>query len=160
VWRIDPHAGKARKLDDGLDALSLAAGGGAVWVAGSASLTKLDAVTGLQLGSASIGSQSFAETASVALGSNAVWYAASSGPTLSKLDAESVSTTQTFPVGKGPSGVAVGEGAVWVANSGDDTVTRVDPASGSRRTIMLGQPPGGVVAAYGSVWTSPGTPRS
>jgi class 3 adenylate cyclase/streptogramin lyase len=160
VWRIPRHGGKARKLAEGLDALSLAAGGGAVWVAGSTGVTKIDAVTGLELGSTIIGSQSFSETASVAIGSNAVWFASSSNPTLSKLEPQSVSTTQTFTVGRGPSDVAVGEGAVWVANSGDGTLTRVDPMGGSPRPIRLGQTPGGVVAAYGAVWASPGTPRS
>lgn len=161
LWRIDPHSGKARKLAEGLDALSLAAGGnGAVWVAGSSGVTKIDAVTGLELGSATVGSQSFSETASVALSPNAVWFAGSSNPTLSKLDPQSVSTTQTFTVGQGPSGVSVGEGAVWVTNSGDGTVSRIEPLSSSQRTINLGQAPGGVVAAYGAVWTSPGTPRS
>jgi class 3 adenylate cyclase/streptogramin lyase len=160
VWRIPRHGGKARKLAEGLDALSLAASGGSVWVAGSSGVTKFDAVTGLELGSATIGSQSFSETASVAFSSNAVWFASSSNPTLSKLDPQSISTTQTFAVGRGPSGVAVGQRAVWVANSGDGTLTRVDPTSEGRRTIALGQTPGGVVAAYGAVWTSPGTPRS
>ncbi len=159
VWRIPPRNGKARRLAEGLDALSLAAGGGAVWVAGSSGVTKIDAVTGLQLGSTTVGAQSFSESASIALSPNAVWFAGSSTPTLSKLDPQSASTTQTFPVGRGPSAVSVGEGAVWVANSGDGTLTRIDPVSGSR-TITLGQTPGGVVAAYGAVWTSPGTPRS
>ncbi len=68
--------------------------------------------------------------------------------------------TQTFSVGKGPSGISVGEGAVWVANSGDGTVSRVDPSGGDPRTIEVGQTPGGIVAAYGAVWTSPGEPRS
>jgi class 3 adenylate cyclase/streptogramin lyase len=160
VWRIDPHSGNARKLAEGLDALSLAGGNGAVWVAGSSGVTKIDAVTGLELGSATVGPQSFSETASVALSPNAVWFAGSSNPTLSKLDPQSVATTQTFAVGQGPSGITVGEGAVWVANSGDGTLSRIEPLSGSRRTIRLGQAPGGVVAAYGAVWTSPGTPRS
>jgi class 3 adenylate cyclase/streptogramin lyase len=160
VWRIDPHSGKARKLAEGLDALSLAAGNGAVWVAGSSGVTKIDAVTGLELGSATVGPQSFNETASVALSPSAVWFAGSANPTLSKLDPQSVATTQTFTVGQGPSGITVGEGAVWVANSGDGTLSRIEPLSGSRETIRLGQPPGGVVAAYGAVWTSPGTPRS
>ena len=159
IWRI-PHAGKAQKLAEGLDALSLAAGGGAVWVAGSSGVTKLDAVTGSDLGSGSTGSQAFGETASVALGGNAVWFAASSGQTLSKLDPQSVATTKTFSVGKGPSGIAVGEGAVWVANSRDGTVSRVDPQRDQPVTIRLGQTPGGIIAAYGAVWTSPGEPRS
>jgi len=94
------------------------------------------------------------------LGSNAVWFAASSRQTLSKLDPQSLAVTQTLAVGKGPSGVAIGEGAVWVANSRDGTVSRIDPGGGKPRTIKLGSPPGGIVAAYGAVWTSPGQPRS
>jgi DNA-binding beta-propeller fold protein YncE len=108
-----------------------------------------------------IGSQAYTETASVAVGPGAAWYAASSQPTLSKLDPQSASITQTFPVGKGPSGIALGERAVWVANSGDGTVSRLDPRGGAPpRTIRLGQTPGGVVVAYGNVWTSPGQRRS
>jgi DNA-binding beta-propeller fold protein YncE len=160
IWRIPSQQGNARKLTEGLDALSLAAGSDAVWVAGASGVTKLDAVTGDSLGSALVGSQANAETASVALGQHAVWFAASSGRTLSKLDPQSVSITQTFPVGKGPSSIAVEEGAVWVTNSRDGTVSRVDPRGGAPRTITLGQTPGGVVAAYGDVWTSPGEPRS
>jgi class 3 adenylate cyclase/streptogramin lyase len=159
LWRIDPATGRARKVAEGLDARSLAAGGGAVWVAGSSGITKLDAATGLELGSMSAGSQGVSEAASIALGRDAVWYVGSAGEKLSKLDPESVATTETFPVGQGPSGVAVGEGAVWVANSIDGTVSRVDEQSGATTTIRLGQTPGGVVAAYGAVWTSPGEPR-
>lgn len=160
IWRIDPTSGEARELADGLDALSLTAGAGTVWVAGSRGVTLLDPATGLKLGSNEIGSQSFSETACVTLGENAAWYVASAGDKLTKLDPSSGSTTQTFPVGKGPSGVAVGEGAVWVANSGDGTLSRIDPGGGEPAVISVGQAPGGVVAKYGSVWTSPGQPRS
>ena len=123
-------------------------------------MTKIDAVTGAELGSASIGSQALSETASVDIGPNAVWFAASSGRVLSKLDPLAIATTQTFSVGRGPSGISVGEGAVWVANSRDGTVSRVDPQTGTTRSIRVGQAPGGVVAAFGEVWTSPGEPRS
>jgi len=160
IWRIDPHGGKSRKLAEGLDALSLAAATGAVWVAGSSGVTKLDPLTGDELGSASIGSEGLGETASIALGSDAAWFVSSAGETLSKLDPESVAITQTFPVGKGPSGISVGEGAVWVANSRDGTVSRVLPQGGDPKTIEVGQTPGGIAAAYGSVWASPGEPRS
>ncbi len=159
IWRINPHTGKRRMLAEGLDALSLAAGAGAVWTAGSSGVTKIDPQTGQELGSATVGTQTFGETASVAFGANAAWYAVSSSDTLSKLDPQSVSTTRTYPVGSGPSGIAVGEGAVWVANSRDGTVSRVDQHGGQPRAISTGQTPGGVVAAYGAVWTSPGEPR-
>ena len=160
LWRIPLRAGRARRLAEGLDARSLSTGEGAVWLAGSVSVTKIDATTGLQLASQSVGSAAVAETASVVPTSNAVWFAASSGQTLSKLDPQSVDVRETFTVGRGPTGVALGDGAVWVANSGDGTVTRVDPHGGKPKTIKLGSPPGGIVAAYGAVWTSPGEPRS
>jgi hypothetical protein len=160
LWRIDPRNGRARKLAEGLDALSLAAAAGAVWVAGSSGVTKLDAVTGLELGSTSVSGQALGETASVALGERAAWLATSSRPTLSKIDPETVATSDTFTVGRGPSGVTVGEGAAWVANSRDGSVSRVDPSGGEPKTIELGSPPGGIVTGYGAVWTSPGEPRS
>ncbi len=159
LWRIDPRTGRKRKLTEGLDALSLAAGRGAVWVAGSAGVTKFDALTGLELGSTSLGSQTVSETSSVALGADAAWATGSTLQTLSKIDEQTIGTTETFAVGRGPSGVAVGEGAVWVANSRDGTVSRVDPGGGEPETIELGSPPGGIAVAYGAVWTSPGEPR-
>ena len=158
LWRINP--GRPRRLREGLGAFSLAAGGGAVWVAGPSGVTKIDPTTGFQLGSTSPGSQTVSETASIAVSEGAVWFAASSGQTLSELDPQSLAVTQTATVGKGASGVAVGEGAVWVANSRDGTVSRVDLHGGQTRTIRLGSAPGGIVAAYGAVWTSPGEPRS
>jgi class 3 adenylate cyclase/streptogramin lyase len=157
IWRIDP---RKRALVEGLDATSLAAEPGAVWVAGVSTVTKIDAATGQELGQDSIPSSQFAETASIALGSGAVWYARSSEKTLWRIDPETATTAETFPVGRGPGGIAVGEGAVWVACSGDGTVSRVDPPSGKPTTIELGSAPGGIVAAYGAVWTSPGEPRA
>lgn len=160
VWRIDPHGNApSRKLAEGLAALSLAGDGDAVWVAASLGVTKVDAVTGNALGSW-VGSE-YSETASVALDPNAIWYAASSVKTLSKLNRQSVETDETFAVGQGASGVAVSRGAVWVANSRDGSVSRIDPKSGESQAISVGeQAPGGVVAAYDAVWTSPGMPHS
>jgi class 3 adenylate cyclase/DNA-binding beta-propeller fold protein YncE len=160
LWRIDPRAERRRKLADGLGGLSLAVGRDAVWVAGSLGLTKIDAATGLVLSSEPVGSEAFSESASVALGRDAAWFVASSRPTLSKIDPETVATSKTFTVGRGPSDVAIGEGAVWVANSGDGTVSRVDLEDGDQETVALGAVPGGIVTDFGDVWTSPGEPRS
>ena len=160
VWRIDPRGGRPRKLAEGLDALMLAAGSSGVWVAGSSGVTKLDPLTGIELGSAAAGSRGFGETASVSLGDGAVWFSTSASEVLSKIDPQSVAITETFRVGEGPSGISVGEGAVWVANSRDATVSRVDIQVSEPRTIQVGETPGGIVASYGFVWTSPGEPRS
>jgi streptogramin lyase len=149
VWRIDPRTGRRRKLAEGLDALSLAAGSGAVWVAGASGVTKLDALTGLGLGSATTSSQAGGETSSVALGANAVWFTASSGQTLSEIDPQSLATTQTFSVGDGPSGIAVGEGSVWVANSGERNGLESRRRAVSRVVGSARRP--GIVAAYGAV---------
>ena len=159
VWRVDP--GK-RKLQEGLDASSLVAGGGAVWVAGSTSVTRIDAVTGTEIGPMNVGTQAFTETSSIALGGNAVWFAAASGEKLFELDPQTLTTNDTFAVGRGPSGISYGEGGVWVANSRDGTVSRIDPTApgSSGRVIRVGQAPGGIVVKYGAVWTSPGEPRS
>jgi DNA-binding beta-propeller fold protein YncE len=147
-------------LIDGLDALSLAAELGAVWVGGRSGTTKIDTVTGQKLGTAPGPSQAPGEAASVALGGNAAWFATSSSQTLSKLDPQSLAIKQTFTVGHGPSDVAVGEGAAWVANSRDGTISRVDLRGSRSTTIRVGQAPGGVIVAYGAIWTSPGDPRS
>ena len=159
VWRIPPRGGRARKLAGGLNPRSVAAGNGTVWVADPLGVTKLDAATGIKLGSGSAGSPAYGETASIALDRAALWYATSARPSLAKLDLQSIAPTATFPVGRGPAGIAVGEGAIWVVNSGDGTVSRIDPRTGRTRTIELGQTPGGVVVAYGAVWTSPGNRR-
>lgn len=160
IWRIRPGTGRASKLTDGLDALSLAVGGGTVWVAGSTGVTMLDAGTGLRLAATQIGSQPASETASIAVTSTAAWYAASSDATLWKLDRRSGAQTQSYQVGNGPSGIAATDDAVWVANSGDATLSSVDPGGGTPRVIRIGQPPGGVVWADGWIWASPGVPRS
>ena len=159
VWRVDP---RKRKLQEGLDASSLVAGDGAVWVAGSTSVTRIDALTGTEIGPANIGTQGFTETSSIELGGNAVWFAAASGGKLFELDPQTLATKATFEVGRGPSGISYGEEAVWVANSRDGTVSRIAPTAqgGSGQAIKVGQAPGGIVANYGAVWTSPGEPRS
>jgi class 3 adenylate cyclase/streptogramin lyase len=160
LWRIDPRAEQGRKLADGLNGLSLAVGRSAVWVAGSSGLMKIDPATGVVLNSEPVGSEAFSERTSVALGPDAAWFAASSGPTLFKVDPETLGTSETFTVGRGPSGVAIGEGAVWVANSRDGTVSRVDLEDGEQETVELGAVPGGIITDFGDVWASPGEPRS
>ena len=96
---------------------------------------------------------------SVALGRDAVWYAASSSRRLSKLDPRLVETSETFSVGRGAAGVAVDGRTTRVANSRDGTVSRIDPGT-SPQTIPIGEAPGDIVAAYGAVWTTSSVPRS
>ena len=123
-------------------------------------MTKLDAQTGDSLGSTSVFSNGFGETASIVFAEHAAWFAASSRPKLLKIDSQLVTPSDSVDVGLGPSGIAVASGVVWVANSRDGTVSRVDIRSGQPQTIRIGQAPGGIVVASDAVWTSPGEPRS
>jgi DNA-binding beta-propeller fold protein YncE len=155
VSRIDPATGQIAVLTDGVDARSIAAGRGAVWLGGTNSVTRMDPTTGAILASFPVGGPP-RESASIAVGAGAAWFASSAEPKLWRIGTQTNAVTDSFAVGAGPVGVAVGEGAVWVANSSDGTVSRVNPGKSAVDSIALGVPPGGVVAAYGAVWTSPG----
>ena len=92
---------------------------------------------------------------SVALSPDAAWFAASSQPTLFKIDPETLATSETFTIGRGPSDVAIGEGAVWVANSRDGTVSRVDLEDGEQETVEVGAVPGGIVTDFDECGRAP-----
>jgi class 3 adenylate cyclase/DNA-binding beta-propeller fold protein YncE len=159
VVRIDPKTGAVSRSAEGISALSIAVGLGAVWVGGRIGVTRIDPGTVSVLGSIPVGGLLESQTMSLAVGTGGVWFAGTAQPKVFRIAAgPSAAVTGSFPVGRGPSGVAVGAGAVWVANSRDGTVSRVDATSGKVETIRLGASPGGIVAAFGSVWTSPGQP--
>jgi DNA-binding SARP family transcriptional activator/streptogramin lyase len=157
LWRIDPQNGHRSKLAEGLSASSVSITPEAAWVAGLSGLTKIDAVTGVELDE--IEPAPPGEVGSVAVGLGAVWFTSSAARRLWRIDPQAVETTQTFPVGKNPSALTVGEGALWSANSGDGSVTRVD-RQGNVDTIRIGSAPAGVVAAYGKVWVMSGEPSA
>jgi class 3 adenylate cyclase/streptogramin lyase len=154
VWRIDPETGPGQTpLTAGADAWSIAYGHDAVWLGGETSVTRLDPDTGrtrtqpLALGPS--------ESMAVEIGPGVVWFAASSQPTLLRIDPRTLRFSM-FEVGRGPSAIAVSDDGVWVANSLDGTVSRVDPDTGTVARIPLGNTPGGIVSSSGLVWTTPG----
>jgi YVTN family beta-propeller protein len=161
ISRIDPASGRVRTIGEVGLALSLGVSGDAVWVGGANTVERIDRSIGTSLATIPVGSLplGITETSSLAVGEGAVWFAASAGSVVWRIDPRTNTPTSSIGVGRGPSGVAVGEGAVWVANSGDGTVTRIDRSSNETRTITLGSSPGGVVVdETGLVWTSPGEP--
>lgn len=56
-----------------------------------------------------------------------------------------------------PAGVATGGGAVWVAGGSSGTVIEIDPASGSTRSIRVGNAPLDVAYGGGELWVTVGT---
>jgi streptogramin lyase len=170
VWALERGRGEVTRIDpatnvpapppiaEGLDALSLAVGGGSVWLGGWKGVTRLDPETGIKLEDAPVPNVTDSQVTSIAVGPDDVWFAGSSQPRLSRLTPEGV-ILDSLPVGARPSALDVSDdGIVWVASSTGGSVLRLDPATGAVETIELGAPPSRVIAAYGAVWTSPGEP--
>jgi class 3 adenylate cyclase/streptogramin lyase len=169
VFALEPGSGQVSRIDgaapsplpdaEGVDAGSIAAGHGGIWLGGRNGVTKIDSSTGSTLARLPVFGLTDSAATSIQVGGGFVWFVGSAQPKLFRIDSAGANLTRTtFNVGRGPKAIAVGEGAVWVANNLDGTVSRVDPKSGAVATITLGAPPAGIVAAYGSVWTSPGEP--
>ena len=129
---------------------SVAARGGAVWVAPSSGL-----LSQVNQHTARVVRQIDPNAApeAIAVGADAVWVSDSRANTVTRVDPTGLLTPIT--VGQGPSGIAIGEGAVWVADTLGDAVTRIDP---NRRavtsTIPVGQAPTGIAVGAGSVWVA------
>jgi class 3 adenylate cyclase/streptogramin lyase len=171
VWVLEQGLGRVAYIDarsgtpsstgvEGIDALSIAVGSGAVWLGGRSVVTRIDPDTGDVLASVPVAGVVQSQSTSIATGSGGVWFAGSSQPRLYRISPSDDAVAGTAPAGAGPSGVAVGASAVWVANSRDGTVSRVDTGGGSGSTIRLGAAPSGIVVYRGHVWTAPGLPRT
>ena len=119
---LDPATGRrsGRRIDVGHSPTTMAADGGAVWLADRSAevVTRIDAGSGVPHPIQVAGAP-----ADIALGANAVWVSAELDDSVVRIDPATASVRSTTPVGRRPAGIAVGEGAVWVANSGDGTVS-------------------------------------
>jgi streptogramin lyase len=156
VTRIDGPSNTPLPITDGLEAHSIAAGGGSVWLGGRTGVTRIDPETGTKLNDAPVRNVADSETTSIAVGGAAVWYAGSSQPRLYRLTLDG-DVLDSEPLGVRPSALAVGDkGVVWIASSAAGSVSRLDSETESVETIELGAPPAGIVAHYDAVWTSPG----
>jgi DNA-binding SARP family transcriptional activator/streptogramin lyase len=158
LTRIDPDTGRRRPLADGLGASSsIAVDGDAVWLGGPEGVRKLDARTGLELGSALVGRVPESTRSSIAVGREAVWFVGESSARLWSIDPRSVSTVGSEPIVASPSAVAVdADGAVWVASGAAASLSRLEPSTNAVETLETGVTAHGLVAGFGRIWTSPG----
>ena len=154
VGAISPTGGAVRAVVPlGTSPSSLAAGGGAVWVANynQGTVSRIDpglrtVVDTLQVGSTPTG---------LAVGAGAVWVTDNYGATVLRIDPAVNRVVQSIPVGNAPTGVVVGEGSVWVGNYSDGTLSRIDATTGHViKTIALGGRPTDVAVGLGDVWVS------
>jgi class 3 adenylate cyclase/DNA-binding beta-propeller fold protein YncE len=128
----------------------IAAGEGALWVAGNDAdhtLWRIDPatrhVTTIPL--------SFAPRA-VAAGYGGVWLVDRRGDAVVRVDPATNRLGRRINVGRGPSAVTVGAGFVWVANKLSGTVSRIDPRGDVVKTTRVGAKPIALAVGLGAVW--------
>jgi YVTN family beta-propeller protein len=95
----------------------------------------------------------------LAFGAGALWVTSRENGTLSRVDPETGSVTDSVELGDGlgHGWVAADDDAVWVASMGDGTLSRIDPATLEATTIPIGDPvdrPYTIALGDGSVWVS------
>jgi hypothetical protein len=158
VTRIDPATGKPKRLTEGYGAsLSIAVGGGAIWLGGINGVNKIDPATGSELNSTFVTGVTDSTATSIAVGRDATWFTANARARLWRIPPEGNTVEDSVEVGAGPNAVAVDEsGTVWVVSGGDGTVSRLDPRQDSAETIELGVSSGAILSEFDRVWTSPG----
>jgi len=183
VWVVDGRSGQLDKVDPvygavaarvqvtvrnpvydvsrfALDPISVAAGGGSVWVTdGTEMLVRVDpratrVVDRIDLGDPLDG---------VAVGGGAVWAISGPSATAIRLDREGTETLR-IPIVSGPEfespyplQVRVGEGYVWVLNGNTATVTKIDPGQrvvSANVPIGIGRGPARLAVGEGAAWVA------
>jgi DNA-binding SARP family transcriptional activator/sugar lactone lactonase YvrE len=138
----------------------LAAGDGAVWVAGAprtkpfVTARRIDARFDTR--SEPVRVESLPEgSASLSLGGGALWVAPSAGR-LARLDpATGEAAGARLDAGPTPTAIAAGRGAVWVADAaGAGSVSRIDARTGIAESTPLAGEPAGIAVGKGAVWVT------
>jgi len=136
----------------------MAAGVGALWVAHSYTVERVDPATGesrvvtSELGGAPTG---------LVVAFDSIWIADSATGVVIHLDPRS-RQSRPISLGTGSSGtggidggVTAGAGAIWATVTGDDAVVRIDPQTDVvTRRIPVGDRPVGVTFGAGAVWVA------
>ena len=142
----------------GITPIGVAFDGANMWVtnSGSATVTKLRASDGANLGTFAVGTQ----PQGVAFDGANIWAANTGGDTVTKLrasDGVCVGGACTFAVGDGPVGVAFDGANIWVANFNSNTVTKLRASDGAcvgTCTFAVGTNPFGVAFDGANIWVA------
>ena len=169
VTRIDPRTNRlaGRPVVTGLGPLSLAAGGGSLWVANhdAQTVTRIDPQAGKVVAQIPVPS----EPHRVAYGAGAVWVGNWHDDSVSRIDPKTNRVVGSpIPIGFPAGNIAVGAGSVWVTSDyreesepQDVVVVRIDPRLNQAvQTIPIGGHPIDIATTERAVWVSvadPGT---
>ncbi|MDP9069433.1 MAG: YncE family protein [Actinomycetota bacterium] len=159
VARVDPSSesrGSVSKVSVGRTPQAVASDGRSLWVAAfdEGTIWKIDLVSGEVEGEPLRLPDAF--PSAIAVGFGSIWVTDVVDDVLIRIDPESLSVSETIPVGDSPTGIAAGEGGVWVANFNDSTVSHIDPATNSEvgAPIVVGGQPSAIAAGDGYVWVA------
>ena len=142
---------RSRRAEVGNFPVGIAYAAGSIWVANTAdaTMTRIDALTGVPEKTLSVAATE------LAVGGGALWASQRVANRVARIDPKAGNVVQEIPVGNGPTGIAFGSGAVWVANSLDGTVSRIDPETNAvAAAIPTGNGPTSVAVDDRSVWVS------
>ena len=129
---------------------SVAVGAGAIWVAHSDRVTRIDPATSEIVATIILGTG----RADIASDGSQVWFTSALGNFVGRIDPASNSVSQRLTVDR-PSRLAVGADGVWVTGPDTGVVTRIDPASGRiAATIVTSGHPELIAIGEGSVWVA------
>ncbi len=158
LYKIDDRTGIildriSTGVSDAHGEMSLAVGGGSVWVLSDSLgiLTRVNPSLNTIQAKISVMPHSYC----AAFGYNAIWVTNTGSNSVQRIDIKTNTVVATIPVGKSPRFLSVGEQGVWTLNQGDGTVSRIDPVLNKTiATIDVNAPgPGGdIVAGGGKVW--------
>ncbi len=167
VWVVNPDLTVSRisaRTNDvvarvaGLQALSIAAGDGEVWVIDErGELVEIDVRTNRVSNRIEVPA---ASTTTLAVGAGAVWVTDPVGGSVWRVDPEPEPILRTIPLEVGVAEIAFGEGSVWATNELAGEVYRIDPRTNRARVVSRIASPRGIAVGDGAVWVTAAPPRS
>jgi ABC-type branched-subunit amino acid transport system substrate-binding protein len=158
VYRIDPRTNEIVGRVEDVEALSIAAGDGDVWIVEDGAVVEIDPRTNAVSRRIEVRAESLT---ALTVGAGAVWVADPFGGSVWRIDAEPDVVLRQIPLEFGVGGVSFGEGAVWVTNEIADKVYRIDPGTNRARVVSRMAAPRGVAVGEGGVWvTAAGAPSA
>lgn len=135
---------------------ALAFDGTSIWVTneGGASVTRIQAATGLAIGTYPVGNA----PAAIIFDGAYMWVANKQDNTVTKLSAGTGAALGTYPTGAGPTALVWDGTNIWIANQNDNTVSELSAASGALLgTFAAGTLPNGLAFDGTNIWVCGGT---
>jgi ABC-type branched-subunit amino acid transport system substrate-binding protein len=167
VWVVNPDLTVSRisaRTNDvvarvtGVQALSIAAGDGEVWVVDDrGELVEIDPRTNRVSNRIEVAAASLT---ALAVGAGAVWVADPEGGSVWRIDPEPEPILRTIPLEVGVAGIAFGEGAVWATNELSGEVYRIDPRTNRARVVSRIASARGIAVGEGAVWVTAAPTRT